>query len=807
MQTLSQDLRYAIRTLLRTPGFTLVATVTLALGFGANTAIFSVVHAVLLRPLPYARPAELVALHESLPAKDNRPPQPRMAIAPPTSRDWMASTSFSSIGYYAGGDFILTGAGEPIRVNGADVSWQFFDTLGVRATTGRFITREEDAPNQPLVCVLGHDLWRARFGADPAIVGKRVELSGRQHTVIGVAEPKFSFPSSSEIWVPLALPQSEYGDDQRLSFYLRAVGRLKRGVTAGQATADLNVIAGRLAGQFPDMYKGRGATVISLHESAVANVRAPLLLLLATVGCVLLIACVNVANLLLSRAASRQGEIATRIALGASKSRLLRQTLTESAVLSTAGAFCGVLIAMWVRDLIVAISPPNVPRITEVRVDSTILAFALLLAVITCISFGLIPALTTTRQALAHSFSGGRKGSVASGRPRVRALLVVAQLALSLALLTAAGLLLRTFWKLTSVDPGFASEKVMTMEIALPRAGYAEPAQRAEFFERVIELLEANPLVTAVGGTTNLPLSNTNMSFGLYRQGMTPGKDAPFITNVRGVTPGYFGALSIPVMRGRGFTAAERFGSRPVVIINDALRQKLWGAADPIGEHISVTRGRTTVWREIVGIVGNVRHARLAAPPEPELYMPYAHDPFFFLRVAVRSDAPDEILSGAMRAAVWAVDPRQPVSRVRPMADVVASSIATQRFNTVLIGTFAVLALALAAIGLYGVISYTVALRVHEFGVRLALGADARHVVGLVLRQSLLLASCGLLVGLGLSLVLTRFIQGQLFEMTKTDPATLASVACILMAIALVAAFVPARRATRVDPIAALRAE
>ena len=807
MNTLSQDVRYAIRTLGRTPGFTLIAVLTLALGIGANTAIFSVVQAVLLRPLPYPRSGELMALYESLPATGDQPARPTMAITPPTSRDWSASTSFSSIAYFADDEFILTGAGEPARMPGANVSWTFFDTFQAVPAAGRFIARDDDGPDRPLVCVLGYDLWRSRFGSDPTIVGKSIELSERQHTVVGIAAPGFSFPFAAQIWTPLGLPDSEYANDQRLSFYLRAVGRLRAGVTADQASADLDLIAARMASQFPEQYKGRGATVTPLQQSIVTNVRSGLLLLFGIVACVLLIACVNVANLLMARAASRHGEMATRAALGASRRRLVQQFLVECSVLAIAGAAGGVLIALWARDAIIALSPAAVPRITEVRVDFVVLGFAFVLASLTAVAFGLVPALLTTSHAQASSFAAGRKGVAGSGRPRLRATLVVAQLALSLALLTGAGLLARTFWKLTSVDPGFRSSNVMTMEVTLPRAKYPEAAQRAEFFARVLEILESNPMVTAAGGATNLPLSSTNMTFGFYRQNMTPGKDVPLVANVRGITSGYFAALSIPVLRGRGLTSEDRAGSQPVVVINDAMRRKFWGDQDPIGQRISITRGRTIVWREIVGIAGDIRHAGLGSEPQPEIYMPYAHDPFFFLRVAARSDAHPEVLAGAMRAAVWAVDPAQPVSRVRPMTNVVAASVASERFNAILIGTFALLALTLAGIGLYGVVSYSVMLRLHEFGVRLALGAEGRHVVALVLRQSLTLAACGLAAGLVLAFALTRLIEHQLYQTSANDPMTLAAVAGILLGIALAAALVPARRAVRVDPIAALRAE
>ena len=526
---------------------------------------------------------------------------------------------------------------------------------------------------------------------------------------------------------------------------------------------------------------------------------------MATVGCVLLIACVNVANLLIGRAAAREGEIATRAALGASGGRILRQLLTESLVLATAGSAGGVLLALWARDAIVKLTPASVPRLADVSINVWVLGFALLLTVVTALAFGLAPAVLATRRALTDSIVAGRKGTVSSSRRPWRSVMVIAQLALSLALLTGAGLLVKTFWKLTSVAPGFDSTDVMTMEVVLPRAKYPEPAQRALFFTRVIEILESNPQVTAAGGATNLPLSNTNMVYGFFREGMVPGKEAPFAANVRGVTSGYFRALGIPLLRGRGLLPTDREGSPPVVVINEAMRRKFWRDQEPIGQRISITRGRTTIWREIVGIVGDVRHSGLGNEPDPEIYMPYAHDPFMFLRIAVRSNTGPEALAGAMRAAVWAVDPGQPVSRVRPMSEVVASSLASERFNTVMIGSFALLALILAAVGLYGVIAYSVTLRLHEFGVRLALGADRRHILGLVLRQGLTLSGFGLALGLGLAYLLTRLIETQLYETTRTDPATLGFVASVLLATALVASYVPGRRAARVDPMGALR--
>ncbi|HET9264789.1 MAG TPA: ABC transporter permease [Vicinamibacterales bacterium] len=804
---MTNDLRYAVRALAHTPGFTTVAAITLALGIGANTAIFSVVSGVLLRPLPYPRPSELVALHESLPARGDRPGDSTMPLAPPTTRDWMANTTLSSLAPYSGSTFILTGAGEPVRIPGANVAWTFFDTLGATPAAGRLIARADDRPNQPPVAVIGYDLWRSRYGADSSLVGRTVELSGERHTVVGVAQPGFAFPAEAQIWTPLALPEEEYADDQRLSFYLDTVGRLKPGVTREQAAADLNAITARFGGRFPEMYEGRGATVLSLRDALVGDVRPALLLLLGTVGVVLLIACANVANLTLGRALARENEMTVRAALGATTPRILRQWLAESLVIAVLGGITGVLLALWARDAIVALSPADIPRIAEVGLDLRVLAFTAAITLATAIVSGLAPAMAVFGRVSGDWLKSGRKATASVGRRRARNAVVIAELALSLALLVGAGLLARTFWKLTSEAPGFDADQVMTMEVVLPQQKYADPSQRAAFFDAVLHQLRANPLVESAGGTTNLPLSNTNMSFGFYREGMVPDRDQPLIANVRAVTAGYFPTMRIPVVRGRAIGSTDRVESAPVVVINQATQRKFWPDADPIGQRLALTRGRTTVWREIVGIVGDVRHASLGTAPKPEIYMPYAHDPFMFLRIAVRSNASTELLAGTMRAAVWAVDRNQPVSRVRPMADVVAASVAQTRFGTVLISAFALLALVLASVGLYGVIAYSVTLRLHELGIRVALGAERRHVVGLVLRQALGLAGTGLALGLILALGLARGLTAQLYGVSSTDPVTLAGVTTILVAVTLLASYLPARRALSIDPAIALRRE
>jgi putative ABC transport system permease protein len=799
-----RDLQYAIRNLLRNPAFTTVAVLTLALGIGAATAIFSVVQAVLLRPLPYPRPGELMAIHESLRPTADAPDRSRSAVTPPTLRDWSQNTTLAQLTGYAEGDFILTGSGEPDRVPGANVSWNFFEAMGVTPLHGRFFLAEEDAPDRPLVAVVGHDLWRARFGSDPTIVGRTIELSSRRYEVVGIAGEGFAFPERAQVWVPLALPESEFADDQRLSFYLSVVARLRPGVTRQQAHADLTRLTAAAAAHAPAKYEGRGVTVLTLHEATVGDTRRPLLLLFSTVLLVLLIASVNVANLQLARSVAREGEIALRVALGATRWQVVRQLIVESVTLALAGGVLGVLLALWTRDGIVAMAPTGVPRLTDVRIDLAVLGFSALVSILTGLLFGVAPALVSARTAPGASlrWTGRTPGAA---RPRLRNTLVVVELALSLALLAGAGLLAKTLWNLLSVDPGFNPRGVMTMEVVLPRAKYPEPEQRARFFEAVLERLSSHPTIAAAGGTTVLPLAGGNMMFGFYREGMVPGRDAPHVASFRGVTADYFHAIGVPLRRGRFFTPADRVGSPPVMLINDAMAETYWKGRDPVGERIVVTRGRTIVWREIVGVVGNTRHAGLGARPEPEMYMPYAHDPFAALRIAVRASESPEALAGAMRAAVWSIDRDQPVSRLRPMTEVVGASVSDTRFHATLIGAFALLAFVLAAVGLYGVVAYSVSQRVHEFGVRMALGAERRHVLGLVVRQGARLACIGLLAGVALAVPLTQYLPVELYETPRLDPVVFGAVGLALATVALAASYVPARRAVSVDPLVALR--
>ncbi|HET7619028.1 MAG TPA: ABC transporter permease [Vicinamibacterales bacterium] len=795
------DLTQALRLLFRSRGISIVAVATLALGIGTNAAIFSVVHAVLLKPLPYPEPSRLMMLRETVAGKEDS-----MPVSPPSFADWRVNRSFQSIGAYATGSFILTGGGEPVRVPGADVSGRFFETLAVRPALGRPLVDADDVDGGPLVAVIGFDLWMSRLGGDPGVIGRRLTLSDKSYQIVGVMPRGFDFPDAAEIWVPLALPPGEFDASQRMSFYLDAIARLAPGISREQASSEMTAIAARAATAYPKSNAGRGVAVVPLRESIVGDVRRPLMILLGVVAIVMLIACANVANLLLARAAARRDEMAVRMALGAGRWRIFRQMLVESLVLAGAGAAAGLLLASWTRDAIVALAPAGVPRIDQVRIDPAVIAFTLALAFVTAIVFGVAPALAASRPG-GGAPRGLRSAAGTGGGRAVRGALVIVELTLSVALLVGAGLLARTFWKLVTVDPGFRPDGVMTMEVVLPRPKYAEPERRVAMFDRVLEVLRENPMIEAVGATTNLPLAGGNMSFGFYTQNMTPDRDTPHIANFRGVTPGYFRAMGVPVLRGRAIAASDRPGSPPVVVINDAMAREYWPNADPIGERIAITRGRETVWREIVGVVGSVRQAAVGTPPAPEMYMPYVHDPFPFLRFVVRTSLGTDAAAGAMRAAVWMADPAQPVTRVRPMRDVIAASLADARFNAVLIGAFAVLALAIAGVGLYGVIAYTIALRLPEIGVRMALGAERRHVLGLVLRQSLALTLVGVALGMGLALGLTRAIATQLFATAPTDAVTFGGVALALTLVALAASYVPARRALRVDPAAALRAE
>lgn len=793
------DLRRAAASFMRTPGFAAVAVLALALGIGVNTAIFTVVSGVLLRPLPYPEPERLVAIYERVP--DN----PRLAVAPPSIADWAGNRAFSSWAVTAGDSLVLLGRGEPERLEATAVSGDFFQTLQVAPERGRWLEPRDDQAGAEPVVVLGHALWKRSFGGDPSIVGRQVTLTDKSYTVAGVMPPGFAFPGETEAWVALQLPADQLLDDNRYSHYLAGVGRLAPGVGIEKASASLNAIAARVGARFGDGYAGRGVNLVPLRADLVGDVRPALLLLLVAVGFVLIIACVNVANLLLARSAERDREVAIRAALGASQLRLASHFAAEGLVLTIAGGLAGLLLAAWARDAILWLVPADLPRLDEVSLDWRVFAFAASTAIVTGLLLGLAPAVFARRRA--HASRLASRGTAGSReRARVQSALMIAEVALSLILLLGAGLLANTFWRLTAVDPGFKAADVLTFEVMLPPPAYPAAEARARFQEDVLARLARLPGARRAGAATNLPLSGTNMAFAFFYPGERMETAKPHPANYRAVSPGYLEAIGVPLVAGRWLAESDRADRAPVVVVNQAFARRYFPGRQAIGERISITRGRDLVWREIVGIVGDLRHRALSADADPEMYVPFQDDPVFFMRFALNA-ANAESLAGSARAAVWEVDRNLPVTKMRPLEALVAASVAQPRFHALLVGGFALLALVLAAIGLYGVVARLVAQRTQEIGVRSALGASPRQILALVGGHVSRLVLAGLLIGLAGALALTRTLERFLFGVQPTDVSTFAAVTAIFALVAGVAAWLPARRALRVDPVEALRAE
>jgi predicted permease len=806
MDTLRQDLLYALRRLRQAPGFTLVAIVTLALGIGANSAIFSMVNAVLLRPLPFDEPDRLVRLSQTWEGRTTGVYSPQNFLDVVS-----AARDFESLAAIDGGGVTLTGSGAPARLEGAGVSASFFDVLRVRPILGRGFAAGENEPGHTKVVVLGHRLWRERFGADPAAVGRMVQLNREPHVVVGVAPPGFTYPDGAEVWTPIEY-DAVFRTKSRGAWYLGVIGRLKPAVPVSHAREELRTIADRLAHEYPDADEGVGGTVTSLHEAMVGESRPALLVLLGAVGLVLLIACVNVANLLLARAAARESELAVRTALGAGRGRLLRQLLTESVLLAVLGGAAGVFLAWLSLDTLLGLQPAGVRRLGEVRVDRAVVAFAAGLSVLTGILFGSVPALQLMRRATAQSLREGGRGLLGGRGQRLRGGLVVGQIALAMMLLAGAGLLIRSFVQLRRVDPGFRAPGALTFRIALPESAYQDEARRTAFFDEMIERLGALPGVRSVGTVMGLPLSGTrfNLSFEVAGRPKLPLAQQPSM-EVRVTSPGYFEAMGIPVLRGRGFERGDRAGSRQVVVLSQTAVRRFFPGEDPLGKSITVgwrrPDGMPPAGGEVVGVVGDVKEAGLAEENPPEIYLAYGQLPVSSMDVLLRTAVGPMTLAPAAATVVRGLDPELPIARLHTLDDIVARSVSEPRFYVVLLGAFAGTALFLAALGIFGVMSYAVVQRSREIGIRVALGAHPAHLRRMVLGQALLLAVAG--VGLGLlgSLGLSRAIAGLLFDLSPTDPATLAGVALLLTAVALLASYLPARRATRVDPLIALRSE
>jgi putative ABC transport system permease protein len=820
MRTLLNDIRFGLRTLLKSPGFTLVAVVALALGVGANTAIFSAVNTVLLRALPYENSERLVALYAT---SDPASPEPHGPLSYPDLLDYREQAkSLEYVAAYQGvGTVMSTGPGdEPERVRGQEVMADLFPALGVQAAQGRVFTREEDVEGGPRVIVISDGMWRRRFGAMPDAIGREVRmgLAGRTATVIGVMPPGFKFPPGAsepvDYYVPFVTENLRRGDagiNNRGSVSLDVMAKLREGVGVGQASAEVVTIASRLAAQYPDTNTGRRARVVSLHEDLVGSVRPALLILLGAVGLVLLIACANVANLMLARAASRSREIAVRTALGASRWRVVRQLLTESMLLSLAGGGAGLLLAVWGVEAIVKLSPATLPRLAETSIDTRVFLFALGISALTGVIFGLVPALQASKADLASSLKeGGRSGMTGKGSTELRAALVVSEVALSLVLLVGAGLLVKSFRQLLTTDPGYSPERVLAVTVALNTQRFADDEGRAGYFREATARISQLPGVEAAGLTRLLPLGRSDIWNDFEIAGRPPfAPGASHSARNYTASPGYFRVLGIPVRSGRAFRESDAKNSPPVILVNEALARQYFPGQEPLGQHLvfNFPDGKS-VQREIVGVVGNVRFEAFNADEVPEFYIPFEQSPSAVSEVVVRAKGEDAAaLTASVRGALKGVDPNLLIWETRTMDELVGRWTAPQRFNVALLGLFAALAMLLAAVGIYGLMSYTVTQRTHEIGIRMALGAQARDVLRMVVRQGMLLTLAGLGLGLAGAFALTRLMRGLLYGVSPTDPLVFAAVSLLLAAVALVACLVPARRATKVDPMVALRYE
>ena len=801
---LVRDLRYGLQTLRRAPGFTTVALVTLALGIGANTAIFSVVDAVLLRPLPYEDPDRLVWLWDT---------QPQLSTAPsslPDFIDWKdQNQSFEYLAAYQSGNmFFGDDSGTQDTAVGL-VTPDLFSLFRVKPLLGRTFTEEETQPGRFRVAVLSHSMWQRRFGSDPHVLGRTMDLSGAAYTIIGVIPAGFNFPNETQLWRPLPIDTKQL---DRGPHYLSVVGRLKPGVTLAQAQAEMSTLASRLAHQYPEVIAGHGIKLDLLRDVLVGDIGPALFVLLGAVGFVLLIACANVTNLQLARAGARRKEIAVRTALGANRARIVRQLLTENVLLAALGGAAGLLVAVWGVDSLIALSPGAIPRVGEIGIDARVTSFTLLISLLTGILSGLAPALQVSRRDLTDPLKESGRTTAGVARNRLRSLLVVSEIAMSLVLLIGAGLMIKSFARLSRVDPGFNPAKVVTMGVTLLRSKYPEDSRVAAFYSQILERVAAVPGVKSAGAITELPLSGSNTSDNFTIEGRPAvTKVEQPLTECRTVTPHYFESMDIPLLKGRDFAETDTKQSPNVVVINEAFAHRHFAREDPLGHRIRL-QGQARDPLVIVGVVGNVRDLGLDAQATPEIYLPYLQDPLNetyarSMTIVVRTKSDPASMAGTLRAELSSLDKTLPVYALKPMTDYLRDSLSRRRFNMVLLGVFAAVALLLAAVGIYGVISYSVAQRTHEIGVRVAIGAQAQDVLKLVIGHAMFMTMLGISLGLAAALALTRMMQSLLFEVSATDPLTFGLIAALLTGVALAACFVPARRAVKVDPVVALRNE
>jgi putative ABC transport system permease protein len=805
-----RDLRYAFRRLLHNPGFSLVVVLTLALGIGANTAIFSIVNGVLLRPLPYDQPERLVVLNHYYGNLDGL----EAGFAVPTYRDIRERLSiFEAFAVGQGWNANLTGIGQPERLIASRTTAEFFRVFGVPPQLGRTFVAGEDHAGREKVVVLSHGFWQRRFGGDTAVVGRKIVLDGEPHDVIGVMPVGFYsfFNRQVDLWAPVVFRPEQFDDNRRTNEFLVAAGRLKPGIPVDRARQDVRAFADGLKRDFPDAYSQQWTVIAtSMNELSTRRIKTALFVLVGAVGFVLLIACANIANLLLARAASRTREVAVRAAVGATRIDLIRQLLAESVLLSIVGGGVGLGLAYSAVQALLAAVPVDLLRVESIRIDGTVLLFTLAVAVVTGLLFGIAPAVHGSRADLQEALKDGTR-SVGDHRGQwLRRVLVVAEVALALTLLVGAGLLIRSFARLQGVDPGFNPEHVVTFNVSLPRTKYETPASRGAFFDTLRERLGALPGVESVGGTSNVPFGG-NWSTGSFNvEGFQPpeGQPGPW-GDQRIITPGFHEALGIRLLKGRLFTAGDREGAPRVAVVDEEMVRRYWPTSDPIGKRITFNdlEDADIEWITVVGVVDHTAHEGLDAERRVQMYRPLAQFPISSMTFALRSSVDPTTLVGAARQTVLSIDPDQPIAQVRTMNAMMDEALGQRKLSLYLLGTFAGLALLLAAIGIYGVLSFDVTRRSQELGVRMALGARRGAVLSLVMTQGLVLAGIGIVIGLAGALGLTRVLEAQLYGVTRTDPATFALVAIVLATVAALATLIPAWRATRLNPIVALRCE
>jgi putative ABC transport system permease protein len=802
--------RLAIRALRRQPGFAAAAILTLALGIGATTAVFSVVYGVLLRPLPFSDPSRLVRVN----ALDG---DVEWTASPPDFVDWRAqASSFQQLAAVNTGSFALTGTAPAEQRSGASVTAAFFPVFGAAPELGRAFTAANEVPGANMVVVLGDGLWRARYGADPGIVGRHIRLDGTDYEVVGVMPRGFDFPDGMDLWVPLAFAPDDLRT-QRGAHYLDVYGRLTPEATVDRADREMKAIAARIDAANPGANPGWSARVTTLRDAIVGNVRRPLYALLGAVALVLLMTCVNVASLLLSRAVAREREVAVRAALGAGRARLVRGVLVESLVLAAGGGALGVALAVWGVAALTRVAPSDLPRLAEIGINGTVLGFALLATLLTALVFGSAPSLHLLhhRERTGALGTGERGGTTGGHVQRWRSALVVIQMAIAVTLVAGAGLLSKSFLRLVATDPGFNPVGALTFSVSVPDVGYERPERVAVFVQSMEQRLRALPGVTAVGTIFGLPLSGFNFSISLKsldgRRLDAEEQNRRVGPQLRIVTPGYFAAMGIPLREGRGITPRDRNGTARVIVVSETAARRIFEGADPIGHQFELGTGmglgRGAVGGEVVGLVGDVKDAALAEPPRPLVYAVHDQFPVGYLQVVLRATGDPLALAEPARRAITEIDPDVPLFRVQTLAQRVSASVAQARFLTLLLVLFAGIAAALAAVGIYGVVAYAVAQRTRELGIRMALGARGDDVLWLVLRQGVALAAAGTALGLSGAALATRALGRLLYQVSQSDPVVFTTGALALMAIASLASFVPARRAARTDPVEALRHE